>query len=105
VYDDPIQKARVTFLAVGKGDALIELVAPLSDGLPVQRFLRERGGGLHRLCYDVSDLKPEIAAAAARRCVIVRRPQPAVGFQHRRIAWVFTPERRPAELLETTTPR
>ncbi|HEY60637.1 MAG TPA: methylmalonyl-CoA epimerase [Anaerolineae bacterium] len=48
------QKARVAFLPVG--DSEVELVQPTSDDSGTARFLRERGPGMHHLCFEVEDI-------------------------------------------------
>ena len=54
-FDDPIQKVSVCFLSRGKGDTVLELVAPLGEDSPVNGTLK-RGGGVYHICYQVSDL-------------------------------------------------
>ena len=100
IYEDPLQKVKVTFLAPGPGEAMIELVEPLGEDSPVRRFLREKGGGLHHVCYEVSGLELEMAAMKSRGGMIASRPKPAVAFAGRRIAWVLTAEKLLVELLE-----
>jgi len=99
-FEDPLQKAKVAFLTTRAGDAQIELVEPLGDDSPVQRFLQQAGGGLHHLCYEVADLEQELADFRSRGAVIAKRPKPAVAFGGRRIAWVITREKLLVELLE-----
>jgi methylmalonyl-CoA/ethylmalonyl-CoA epimerase len=100
IFEDPLQKAAVAFLTTRAGDAQIELVQPLGETSPVQRFLQERGGGMHHLCYEVADLEAELAAFRSRGASIASRPKPAVAFGGRRIAWVVTSEKFLVELLE-----
>ena len=100
VYEDPHQRVKVAFLATRRGDPLIELVEPTADDSPVRRFLSDRGGGLHHVCYEVRDMEEQMAAMKERGCMIVRRPKPAVAFNGRRIAWILTAERLLVELLE-----
>jgi len=100
VFHDPLQKVRVAFLATRAQDPAIELVEPAGDDSPVLRFLRERGGGLHHVCYEVADLEEELAAFRSRGALIAKRPLPAVAFAGRRIAWVITSEKLLVELLE-----
>jgi methylmalonyl-CoA/ethylmalonyl-CoA epimerase len=102
IYDDPLQKVRVAFLSTRPGDAQIELVQPASGDSPVLRFLREKGGGYHHVCYEVDDLEMALAGMKTRGAAIARRPKPAVAFDGRRIAWVVTAEKALIELLEKT---
>ena len=60
----------------------------------------KKGGGLHHLCYEVEDCEKALAAMRQRSAMIVRRPQPAVAFAGRRIAWMLTAEKLLIELLE-----
>ena len=54
VEDVPSQKAKVAFLPVG--DSEVELVKPTADDTGVAKFLAERGGGMHHLCFEVDDI-------------------------------------------------
>ena len=100
VFEDPYQKVKVAFLTVRPADPLIELVQPAGPDSPVQRFLAERGGGLHHVCYEVDDLEKHMAEMKSHGCLIIRHPKPAVAFNGRRIAWIRTPETLLVELLE-----
>jgi methylmalonyl-CoA/ethylmalonyl-CoA epimerase len=100
VYEDPYQRVKIAFLTLRPGDPLIELVEPMGQDSPVHRFLTERGGGLHHVCYAVGDLEVRMAEMKACRSVIIRRPKPAVAFDGRRIAWLLTAEKLLVELLE-----
>ena len=54
IEDVPSQKAKVAFLPVG--DSEVELVQPTTDDSGTARFLAERGGGMHHLCFEVNDI-------------------------------------------------
>lgn len=99
-WHDPLQRVRVAFIYPSHpGDPSIELVEPVGPGSPVERFL-ERSGGLHHICYEVDNLDEALRGASARGLVMIRRPQPAVAFGGRRIAWFLTPEKLLIEYLE-----
>jgi methylmalonyl-CoA/ethylmalonyl-CoA epimerase len=53
--DVPSQKALVAFLPVGESE--VELVKPTADDTGAAKFLAERGGGMHHLCFEVDDLQ------------------------------------------------
>jgi methylmalonyl-CoA/ethylmalonyl-CoA epimerase len=53
VEDVPSQKAKVAFLPVG--DTEVELVQPTSEDSGVAKFVAEKGGGMHHLCFEVDD--------------------------------------------------
>ena len=53
VEDVPSQKSKVAFMPVG--DTEVELVQPTSEDSGVAKFLAEKGGGMHHLCFEVED--------------------------------------------------
>lgn len=99
---DPVQKVRVAFIYPQKqDDPSLELVEPAGPGSPVQDFLTN-GGGLHHVCYEVDDLDWTVRGARGRGMVMIRRPQPAVAFGGRRIAWFVSRDKLLIECLERT---
>jgi len=104
IFYDPNQGVRVTFLR-GKRPAnpTLELVEPASENSPVIPFLK-RGGGLHHLCYEVTSLEDQLALSRAQGALLVKPPLPAVAFEGRRIAWVYTKNKLLLEYLERPGP-
>ena len=99
-YEDEIQQARVAFLDLPPaGLTKVELVEPLGQDSRVVSFL-EKGGGLHHLCFEVDDLERQISEMKIQNAMLLRRPQPAVAFGGRRIAWMLTREKLLIEYLE-----
>lgn len=64
VEDVPSQKAVVAFMPVG--DSEVELVKPTTDDSGLAKFLAERGGGMHHLCFEVDDLEAKLADLKAK---------------------------------------
>lgn len=54
IEDVPSQKAVVGFLTCGESE--VELVRPTAEDTSVAKFLAERGGGMHHLCFEVDDI-------------------------------------------------
>ncbi len=83
------QSVRLCFLPTGPDPAArIELIEPLGE-TGTARFLRERGEGLHHVCFATGDLPGALAALAAREAELIdRQPRPgahgAVAFVHPR---------------------
>ncbi|HVA18487.1 MAG TPA: VOC family protein [Candidatus Dormibacteraeota bacterium] len=101
IFADPLQCVRVTFLTGSHAaDPLVELIEPAGEKSPVMSFLK-KGGGLHHLCYEVNSLEHHLDFMRSAGGKIVRPPMPAVAFDGRRIAWVYTKYRLLVELLET----
>jgi methylmalonyl-CoA/ethylmalonyl-CoA epimerase len=55
VEDLPSQKSKVAFLPVGETE--IELVIPSDETTGSGKFLKERGPGIHHLCFEVDDIE------------------------------------------------
>jgi methylmalonyl-CoA/ethylmalonyl-CoA epimerase len=100
-FDDPIQKVSVNFLAKSENDvAEIELIAPLSEDSPITSMLAKGGAAAYHLCFETSDIEQAVAHAKDNGCIIVSPPVPAVAFNGRRIAWIYTRSRQLFELVE-----
>jgi methylmalonyl-CoA/ethylmalonyl-CoA epimerase len=100
IFADPLQGVRVTFLTgPSQADALVELIEPVGLDSPVLGFLK-KGGGLHHLCHEVKSLDKQLDFMQSIGGKIVRPPLPAVAFNGRRIAWVYTKYRLLLEFLE-----
>ena len=90
IVHDPLQMVRVTFLPANRSDCTtVELVEPAGPRSPVLKFL-ESGGGIHHVCFEVEDLKAQLAEARRAGHSIVRVPMPAPAFGGRCIAWIRT---------------
>jgi methylmalonyl-CoA/ethylmalonyl-CoA epimerase len=100
IIHDPLQVVRVTFLRPRSPEnPVVELIEPAGDRSPVLGFLK-RGGGLHHLCYEVEDLEKQLEIARSMGMLVTRPPRPAVAFDGRRIAFVYTKHLLLLELLE-----
>jgi methylmalonyl-CoA/ethylmalonyl-CoA epimerase len=99
-WHDPLQRVRVAFIYPRHaGEPSVELIEPAGPDSPVQNFL-ERRGGLHHLCYEVDNFDEAVRGASAKGLVLIRRPQPAVAFGGRCIAWFLSREGLLIEYLE-----
>jgi len=103
-FDDPIQKVRVIFLAKSDRDvAEIELIAPLGEDSPIQSMMAKSGGGAYHLCFETGELDGALEHARKNGCIVVSSPVPAMAFQGRRIAWIYTRSQQLFELVEAKT--
>ena len=53
---------------------------------------------------EVDDLEQQIREMKTNRAMLIRRPQPAVAFGGRRIAWMRTRDKLLVEYLERARP-
>jgi|SRR5450756_2256115 len=104
-FDDPIQKVAVNFLSNSdKDEAQIELIAPLSPDSPVQSMLSKGNGGAYHLCFETTDIDLALEHAVKNGCIVVSKPVPAVAFEGRRIAWIYTRSKQLFEFVEGKPP-
>jgi methylmalonyl-CoA/ethylmalonyl-CoA epimerase len=78
---DPIQKVVASFVTASKGqDTYIELLEPMGDNSPIGKFLKERGAGLHHLCFEVDNIDEVGNELVARGLEMVCPPVDCVGY-------------------------
>lgn len=58
------QGVREAMVAIGTSEARLQLLAPLSAGSAIARFLDRSGPGLQQLAYRVTDIEAAMAAVA-----------------------------------------
>jgi methylmalonyl-CoA/ethylmalonyl-CoA epimerase len=84
VEDVPSQKAQVAFMPVGDGE--VELVRPTDPNTGAGKFLAERGGGMHHLCFEVDDLDAKLEELKAKGVRLIN--ETPVELPGRRLAFV-----------------
>ena len=99
-FDDPVQNVSVCFLSSTNLGPLIELVAPLGPNSPVDRALKQAGGGPYHICYKVPDINTAIGRFTEKGALLLSGPVPAVAFGMRKIAWLQTEARLLVELVQ-----
>ena len=65
---------RVSMVRVGQ--TLIELLQPVGSEGVMAKFLEKRGEGFHHICYEVDDIKAEIASIKAAGIETLGEPRP-----------------------------
>ena len=81
----PSEAVAVTFFPLDAGR--LELLAPLGAEGPVQKFLANRGEGIHHLCFDVDDLRGLLAQLTAAG-VELATPEPRPGAEGSLVAFI-----------------
>ena len=77
------QKVNVCFLKIG--EPFLELIEPVSPDSPISDFAK-KGGGIHHLCFEVSDIHKELDLLSSKGATILVTP--VKGFDERLIAFV-----------------
>ena len=87
VYD-PIQNVHICFLSK-EGMPTVELLAPHDSTSPVQQTLDKMGVTPYHTCYEVEDLDAAIAELRKMRYIVVKKPEPAIAFNNRRVSFLY----------------
>jgi methylmalonyl-CoA/ethylmalonyl-CoA epimerase len=95
---DPLQDVELQFLEDERG-ARLELIRPLTADSPAARSLKH-GGGVNHICYRVADLEASVRMLVEHDAKVVREPLPAVAFNGRRVAFLYTRQRELVEFVE-----
>lgn len=77
------RKVNVCFLKIG--EPFLELIEPTSPDSGVADFA-QNGGGIHHLCFEVSDIEREVEEMVRKGANLLVSPEK--GFDERRIAFV-----------------
>ncbi|MDI6808759.1 MAG: methylmalonyl-CoA epimerase [Candidatus Eisenbacteria bacterium] len=94
----PSMKVRIAFLEIGP--VTIELIEAMGEGSPVEKFLNERGEGLHHLCFTVDDIDAALAQLKKAGVRLIDE-KPRVGAHGKKVAFVH-PKSTSGVLIELT---
>ncbi len=84
VEDVPSQRAQVAFLPVDETE--VELVQPTTTDSGVAKFLAERGGGMHHLCFEVDDIDGMLTNLKAKGIRLIN--ETAMQLEGRKVAFI-----------------
>jgi methylmalonyl-CoA epimerase len=84
IEDVSVQKSVVAFLPSGESE--IELVKPSSDDSGVAKFLRERGSGMHHLCFEVDNIEEMLSELKSRGIRLIN--ETPIEMEGRRTAFI-----------------
>jgi len=85
IEEVPEQGVRLMMLPLK--DIKIELLEPLSENSPIQKFLQKRGEGIHHLCFEVDDLAQKLKKLSAQGIKLIDQ-QPRKGHGGSLIAFL-----------------
>lgn len=81
----PDQKVRTVFLPVGEVN--IELLEGTSPESPISKYIEKKGGGIHHICYDVTDVKEALEHLKAQGYTLIDQ-EPRRGAHGKLVAFV-----------------
>lgn len=92
---DEIQKANICLL--GRNENKIELIEPVDKDSKVFNFLKNHGGGVHHICYEVKTVKQASKSIKENNMIKVMGPVEAKIFNGNQVLFAFD---RNKELIE-----
>ena len=66
----PMTEKDMQVCMIKLGDVLIELLAPVGEGV-MSKFIEKRGEGIHHICYEVENVYSAIKELAAKGMELV----------------------------------
>ena len=89
----------VTVVFVQLGNSKVELLEPLGEASPIGAFLANSPkGGMHHICYEVTDLKAARDALMASGARVLGNGEPKIGAHGKPVLFVH-----PGDLFGTLT--
>lgn len=85
VEEVPDQKVRVGMLPVG--ESRLELAGPTDPSSTIATFIEKRGEGIHHICFEVEDIRAELARLKAAGFQLID-DQPRLGADGHLIAFI-----------------
>jgi len=76
---------KVAFLKIGESN--IELLEPLTNSSPVQKFLDQRGEGIHHLALEVDNIETRLSQLKANDIQLINE-HPKLGAKQSQIAFI-----------------
>jgi methylmalonyl-CoA epimerase len=101
-YRERVEEQGVDIVGMDAGASSIELLKPLGQDSPLQRFLGDRKSKLHHLAYRVSDIERELARLKAAGVPLIDEA-PRRGAHGNRIAFIH-PSFSGGTLIEVCQP-
>lgn len=79
------QKVRVAMLPLGETN--IELLEPTAEDSPIAKFLEKRGGGIHHIAVEVTDIEASLAKLKSQGMRLIDE-KPRLGAENCLVAFV-----------------
>ena len=101
VEEVPQEQVRVAMIPCG--ETRIELLEPMSDASPIQKFLDKRGPGIHHICMRTDDVSAEDRRLRTSGFQLLR-DQPSPGAEGALVQFLH-PKTAGGVLLELSEPQ
>ena len=86
-FSEFIEATGMEIVFFDVGGVLVELLASKMPGNELEAFLREKGGGLHHICYEVDDIDKTLERLKADNVKLIDE-SPREGSRNSRIVFI-----------------
>lgn len=102
VHDKAVDEKRKVIIAFAESSGYsIELIAPLSDGSPVDSILKKNGPTPYHICYETVDIKLMCQKLKAEKFRVISDISPAPAIDNANVVFLLSPVMGIIELVET----
>jgi methylmalonyl-CoA/ethylmalonyl-CoA epimerase len=84
---EAVKTAKTTTAFFSVPETKIELVHPLNNEGPIQKYLDKKGGGLHHICFRTDDLDADVALLKDKGYQFLSE-QPMTGAHNCRVIFI-----------------
>jgi methylmalonyl-CoA/ethylmalonyl-CoA epimerase len=79
--ENPRQKVSAAFVNLFAADTVhVELLESRDENSPISKFVRNRGAGLHHLCFETNDIQGAVDNLAKKGFKLLVPPEPAEAY-------------------------
>ncbi|AYF43044.1 lactoylglutathione lyase [Halobacteriovorax sp. BALOs_7] len=79
----------------------LELVEPSRDDSDVKSLISKLKSNLYHICYLTNDIDSQIEKLNMEGFITIQEPKPAIAFNNKNVAFLYTKETGIIELLES----
>jgi len=97
IFRDEVQEVAVSFAEIH--GIKVEFIEPLSEESPISQSLKKNHKLVH-LCFQVPNIAAAIEKGRKNGLHCISKPVPAVAFQEKRIAWLYSKSLGLIEIVE-----
>lgn len=103
VHEKTIDEKRKVIIAFAESSGYsIELIAPLSDGSPVDSILKKNGSTPYHICYETADVKKMCQELKVEKFRVISDISPAPAIDNANVVFLLNPVMGIIELVETS---
>jgi len=84
---EKIEASGVEVAFFDMGNVHVELVSPVDGESPISKYLKERGNGIHHICFDVEGIDEWLETLKARNVKLLNET-PREGASGHRVAFI-----------------